>query len=399
MIVVGGTYTEHCIDPTRVRLLGSGLRAACINRQQLDQFVTAVHPSERDQVTATLGVPDAVLAVVERAHPVRFVYETPISRPSMYGAVGKSPTIPADGDRALIFGMVEGSPQVRARQAVIDPQSSLSLIAMTDDVRADQKVIVANARELRSLTGETELDHAMSAALDATGAVAVVAKCGIAGCAFLTNVGSPTTLAAWPTSNVWPIGSGDAFSAGFAAHWFEHGDVRAASEAGIAAAACVCSTDQLTLRPIDPMLDLGSLTFEEMTQRPRVYVASSFTTIHQRWLLRQVVRAMRDIGIEPFSPLHENGLYDGDAATIATRDLEGIEASAAVLLLADGSRTGPWVEAGWATRLERPIVIFTEDQVRDRYTMLVGTGAQVVADLASAVYRAGWLALAARTRP
>jgi nucleoside 2-deoxyribosyltransferase len=399
MIVVGGTYTEHCVDPTRVRLLGSGLRAAFINRQQLEKFVTAVHPSERDQVAATLGVPNAALAVVERAHPVRFVYETPISRPSLYGAMGEVPKISADGDQALVFGMVDGRPEVRARQAVIDPQSSLSLTAVNEDVRADQKVIVANARELRFLTGATELDHAMSAALDATGAVAVVAKCGIAGCAFLTNSGSPTTLAAWPTSNVWPIGSGDAFSAGFAAHWFEHGDLKAAGEAGIAAAACVCSTDQLTLRPIDPMLDLGSLTFEEMTQRPRVYLAASFASIHQRWLLRQVARAMRDIGIEPFSPLHENGLYDGDAATIATRDLEGIEASASVLLLADGSRTGPWVEAGWATRLERPVVIFTEDDARDRYTMLVGTGAQVVADLASAIYRAGWLALAARTRP
>lgn len=399
MIVVGGTYTEQCIDPTRTRLLGSGLRAACINQLRLDQFFTSLHPSERERATATLGADDDTLNVVERVEPIRFVYETPISRPAVYGLVGDTSDVAADGDQALVFGMVEGSPHVRAGRAVIDPQSSLSLGAMAQNVHADSKVIVANARELRALTRESDLEVAMASTLAATGAVAVVAKCGVAGSAFITDGSSPIALAAYPTARVWPIGSGDAFSAGFAAHWFEHGDVNAACEAGMAAAACVCSTDQLTLRPIDPVIDLGAITYADLTRSPRVYVAASFTTTHQRWLLRQAIRAMRDIGIDPFSPLHENGLYDGDATTIAHRDLAGIEACDAVLLFADGSRTGPWVEAGWATRLGRPILIFTEENALDRYTMLVGTGAEVVTDLASAVYRSGWLALATRTRP
>lgn len=399
MIVVGGTYTEHCVDPTRVQLLGSGLRSASMSRPHLEQFVTSIHPGEREQLIATLGVADILVVGAERAHPIRFVYETPISRPSVYGTGGELPSVSADGDDVLVFGMIDGRPRIQARSVVIDPQSSLSLSSMSGEVHAEKKVIVANSRELRSLSGQAALVSAMSSVRDATDAVAVVAKCGISGCAFITDDGPPIAMAAHPTSSVWPIGSGDAFSTGFAAHWFEHGDVRAASEAGLAAAASVCSTGQLSLRPFDPVFELGAITFAELERPPRVYVAASFTTTHQRWLLRQVVRAMRDIGIEPFSPLHENGLYDGDAARIAARDLDGLELCDAVLLLADGSRTGPWVEAGWATRLGRPVVIFTEDEALDRYTMLVGTGAHVVADLASAIYRTGWLALSARVRP
>lgn len=396
MIVVGGSYTEHCVDPSRVRLLGSGLRAACINRNRLDQFVTSLHPSEFDQAAAALAVAPDRLVATERSQSIRFVYETPISKPSIDIETLALPVINAEADQAMVFGMVDARPIVRAGRAVVDPQSSLSLAAIDNDVHADEKVIVANSREMKWLAGRTSLAGAMQAVLDATGAAGVVAKCGVSGCAVLSPGAEPLAIGACPTEAVWPIGSGDAFSAGFAAHFFDHGELPAAAEAGVLAAAAVCSTDQLSLRPVSPLLDLGPPSVAALENGPRVYVAASFTSTHQRWLLRHVVRAMRDVGIVPFSPLHENGLYEGDAKTIASLDLKGIDACDSVLLLADGSRTGPWVEAGWATRHGLPVVIFTEDDARDRYTMLVGSGAQVVGDLASAIYRAGWLGIAAR---
>jgi nucleoside 2-deoxyribosyltransferase len=106
---------------------------------------------------------------------------------------------------------------------------------------------------------------------------------------------------------------------------------------------------------------------------------------------------MVDIGIEPYAPLDRNGLRGEDATKTARKDLNDIAASGAVLVLADHARTGPWVETGWALRHGVPVVVFTEDTIAGRFTMADGGGGDVVHDIASAVYRAGWAALAART--
>ena len=397
MLVVGGTYTEHCIDPTSHRLLGSGLRAARINRSCLDRFVTSAEPEAVDQLHATLGVASAAVTVIPRTGPITFVYETAVARPATYRANSDRVAVDIEADDVLLFGMVEAVPTARARRAVVDPQSSMTIDHLRDGIVADELVLIANALEVRSLTGETDIRSAASAMLTATGAMTVVVKAGVLGCVVFTSGNSPVIVPALPTSAVMPIGSGDSFSAGFAAHWFQHGDPLAAAAAGSEAAACLCGFDRMDLVPITPILDLGVPTLGDFEDGPRVYIAASFATTSQRWLLRHVERKMRDIGIAPFSPLHENGLYQGDAAEIASKDLEGLASCDAVLVLADGARTGPWVEAGWATRHGIPVVIFTEDSMTDRYTMLVGTGSHVVPDLASAIYRAGWLALAHRT--
>lgn len=399
MHIVGGSYTEHCIDPSRRALLGSGLRAALFNRDRLERFVTALHNDEQAALQATLRRGLENVEVVSRPHPIEFVYETSIARPHAYGVGADRLHLSASADDLLAFGMVEADLTLDAQRAVIDPQSSVPLADLARRSRIGELVVVANTREVTTLAGEPDPIRAAIAVRDDLNARAVVIKAGVAGCAMVTADGSTHFSPPYPTNRVWPIGSGDAFSAGFARHWFETSQLDAALTAGSRAAAAVCSTDQLTARSVDAMLDLSHLSLADLTRPPRVYLAASFATVHQRWLLRHVKRKMIDIGIEPFSPLHENGMLDGNPREIAAMDLAGLDSCEAILVLADGSRTGPWVEAGWATRHSIPVAIYTEDIIEDRYTMLVGTGAHVVTDLASAIYRAGWLALAARAQP
>lgn len=396
MLIVGGTYRERCTDPTRSQLLGSGARAACVVGPAVDRFVTVLEDSSVPELQAVSGLPLERLEIVTRAQSIDFVYETPIARPAIYGDDQPPTALEVDHENVVAFGMVEATLRVNAQRCVVDPQSSMSLAHVQGTVVADELVIVANVAETRAMAGTPDLSAAIEHVLSTTGATAVITKAGIGGCIVRSADSRTSVLPALPTSTVWPIGSGDAFTAGFAAHWFEHGDPHAAAGAGCATAAAVCSSGQLSGGIVEPTFSLEGLGEEDLTVGPMVYLAASFASTSQRWLLRHVERKMRDIGIRPFSPLHENGAYKGDAVSIAESDLAGIAACDAVLLLADGSRTGPWVEAGWATRLGLPIVIFTEDVATDRFTMLVGTGALVVSDLATAIYQSGWHGLARR---
>jgi pfkB family carbohydrate kinase/Nucleoside 2-deoxyribosyltransferase len=402
MQIVGGSYDEVCVDPSSQVLLGSGLRAAILCRSIVSLFVTSVAESEREVLDAVSQFPHRdVLNVSTRPYSIRFLYETPISKPLFDSPVLRVVLPTVQNDHVLAFGMVESKAEIKAKHTVIDPQSSLSAKEIRMNVDAEELVLVANSAEIGSmaLNQGSDLLTSMRLILDELGASVVVAKCGAVGSIGISKDGAEYFVPATATKTVSPIGSGDAFSAGFASEWFRTGDLQASLRSGSSMAASVCATGQLgPTAELSSIIDLAQVNVNDVSNPPRVYIAASFATIHQRWLLRQVIRKMRDIGIHPFSPLDENGAYSGDASQIAAKDFEGLETCDAVLILADGARTGPWVESGWAAKLGIPAVLFTEEPTKDRYVMLVGSGCHVVSDLASAIYRVGWRALEHRHR-
>ena len=131
------------------------------------------------------------------------------------------------------------------------------------------------------------------------------------------------------------------------------------------------------------------------TRPPTVYLAASFATITQRWLLDTSRRAIRNVGGRCFSPLHDVGPYMGDAVATYRSDSEGIRNADSLLLLLDESRTGPLVEAGIAAELGTPIVVLCEEPDNERFTMLRGAGASIHKDLATAIYRSIWSGMGA----
>ena len=386
MIVVGGTYQETCRDPAYSALIGSGMRAAaCLSEVLPDvRLRSAVEEGSRRIAQATAaGFGLAQPSWIERSARVEFAYETPLSAPTLYGRSARLlEPLAVEDDAVLVFGLVEGEPTAAADSLVVDPQHDIGL-ALLRSYQRRRLAVVASGAEIIALAGVVSVEQAARALVDAVEADVVVAKLGAAGALVVTSAGAEG-VGPRPTSRTWPIGSGDAFAAGFAWSWaVGAADPVEAARVGSAAAAAWCSTRTLPLRAasLQPGPPLG------LRQRPRVYLAGPFFDVAQRWLVDLAARALHQLGAEVFSPFHHVG---PGGAEVATADLAGLAGSDCVLALLDGLDSGTVFEVGWATKAGLPVVAFCERCSQADLTMVIGSGANVYDDLSSAVYAAIW---------
>lgn len=391
IVVVGGAYDEACADPALVWTFGSGLRAAAILGERVERLVTAADDATLDRARAVLG--DTRIVTLRRQAPLRFVYDTPLSPPHCYQAADdRDLVLPAvNCTNAVVFGMVEASVQVTATRAVIDPQHSLLLDQIATLVVVDDLVVVANCREVRHLAKEQDLARAAQVILERTGATAVVIKAGAVGAIVVTGTNS-VGIPPFPTDMVLPIGSGDVFTAEFAAAYFDGANSVEAAIRASERTAGYCATRQTGPVNLTPLFDLDPPSLDTLREPPCVYLAASFFTPEQRWSARTAAHGIDDVGGRSFYPLRDLGPVEDQVST-ARSDLNALGACGSVLLLADAARSGPFFEAGWATRAGIPVVVATSDPDPTRFTMLRGCGATVVHDLSTAVYQSIWQAL------
>ena len=242
--------------------------------------------------------------------------------------------------------------------------------------------------ELRSLSGIASDAVSMARHLmELVGAEIVVVKRGAMGATVVT-ADHHTEIGAIPSRRTWPIGSGDAFTAGFALAWGEQQrePLESAAVASRAAAAW-CSTRTL---PLSVAILNGPLPGAPK-RRPRIYLAAPFFDAGQRWLVDLVHGALEELGASVFSPFHDVGLGAPDAAQ---QDIEGLAGVDAVLALLDGCDPGTVFEVGWSTHARLPVVVFIERSEPQALTMIAGSGADIYNDLASAVFAAVWAGMA-----
>ncbi|HEX5406613.1 MAG TPA: PfkB family carbohydrate kinase [Pseudonocardiaceae bacterium] len=389
VIVVGGTYHEYCVEPESRNLAGSGMRAAALlvsldHPVTLRTYIDQATAGEAHAVARGTGV---TLVAEQRRTPIRFTYVTPLAHPTVTGS-GDEPALEIDGDLVVSFGLFEGRSSIRATRLVVDPQHHRLVDCGLAAGHAGHLAVVLNAREARHLTGAVLSADSGRALITETGAEVVVVKNGIRGATVITS-GSVEHVGAHPTRHVWPIGSGDAFTAGFASAWSRYPDdpVRAAHDASrVAAAYCTTGTIRITPGTLESIAD--ALPDREVT----VYLAGPFFTLAQRWLINHVRDALQELGVLVFSPLHDVGI-GGDE--VAESDLTGLDQCDGVLALLDNSDPGTLFETGFATRTNLPVVSYAEHPEDHAWTMLRGTGAEIHADLSTAIYRAGWRAIAA----
>ena len=399
MIVAGGTYREVVLVPDSNDLVGSGVRAAAAlrNTSAVTALVTAVDDAtttEAEWVAEALGIEQRT--ILARSEPVGFSYLTPISSPSIngLGAVAEG-RIESTDATTLIFGFVERGELARAIESdtvVIDPQKPRDTDDLNfDGIDARHVVVVANRSETLNLGGrENDLHGAAVNLLSATKASAVVSKSGAAGCVVTWREGAEVrqeSVGAIPTSRVWPIGSGDVFSAGLAYALDSGADFVEAARVGSRSAAYWCATR----RPDIPLSVLqGTESTTPLDPRPgRVYVAAPFFTTGERWLVETVRDELFALGVSPWSPFHEVG----PGEEIAAADLEGLHGSAAVLALLDHSDSGTVFEVGWAIASGIPVVGFGNVVEPEGMKMLGGSGVELHRDLSTACYRAAWAAM------
>lgn len=397
MIVVGGTYAETVICPGhRDDASGSGMRAAAALTGSAS-LVSCADGITREVAEAAAAVYRFDAEFAERDQPVGFTYFTPVSDPSVEGPrARRRGTLAADDSTVLVFGMVEaGSRDVRAERLVLDPQRPRELAAVdADGLRGDSVAVVLNAAEARGIAGGGTTVENARAVLASAGADVVVVKDSGRGCVVLTRDGDPVRVGPHPTRNVWPLGSGDVFAAGFAHAWGSGADPVEAARVASSSAAWWCATRRNALppeilagTPVGELLPDAGPELSVPERPPAVYLAAPFFSLAERWLVETCRSVLSGLGAEVFSPLHDVG-RGGDE--VAAEDLAGLERSDSVLALLDGWDPGTVYEAGWAHRHGLPVVGFLNTPGHEGTKMLVGTGADVHMDLSSALYNAVW---------
>jgi hypothetical protein len=402
LIVVGGTYAERVTVPDHQDdAAGSGMRAAAALRSAGVELVTAVDRTTAAAASAAAAAFGMGRKVSTRDQPVGFRYFTPVSDPAIDGPGAQySDDLVADDEAVLVFGMVEkGALSVRAEKLVIDPQRprDLSGIDFTA-LNGDRVAIVANAREAAALAGHAQSTAEMAfTILEKSHTEIVVVKAAGRGCTVVTQ-GSAEAIRVGPhpTPTVWPLGSGDVFTAGFAHAWAHGADAVEAARVASSSAAWWCGTRQSALpteilagTSVEAVWDGAGVELPVPDRKPLVYIAAPFFTLAERWLVETCRDVLVGLGARVFSPLHQVG-PGGDE--VAARDLEGLRNSNAVLALLDGWDPGTLYEVGWAHRHQLPVVGFVNSPGNEGTKMLVGTGAEIHEDLSSALYRSVWAA-------
>jgi len=394
--VCGGTYLEDCREPQWFELFGSGLRAASALARlkvatKLSTFVSA------DQLPVLEAKGEGV-EVLHSAVPATIVFEYlhPLSKPvtapdAVVRAVTQNPLrMEVDAEKVVRFGMVEGTCKVRAKVAVYDPQSPGDPRRFSENGSSvDRLAIVANRFEAERLSGEKD-PEAAALALVAQGAEVAVVKCGAFGC-WVGCGGQAVSVPAFRTQFVFPIGSGDVFTAVFARCWMELGlsPVEAARFASIGTAYYV----ETRLFPdANALADSARPILKPLpsAQRKRVYLAAPFFNLPQRWLVEEFLSALRDAGVAVFSPVHDVGR--GSAEVIYAGDIKGLKEAGVVLACLDGLDPGTIYEVGFAQSLGLPVVAFVSAERAEDLKMPIGGGCELAEDFATAFYLTTWAA-------
>lgn len=400
--VVGGTYDEFCQFPPWRQNFGSAGRAAAAiatlgESVRLHTFCSPEAVGQREAMASLYGYE---LAATTAAPEVAFDYFhalTPVQvTPSIYPLYDATRVMSVDAELALRFGVVEGETKLNARRVVYDPQSPLDPAPYHRNGSAAQELaLVCNLPEARLLSGQEEpADCAV--ALLAQGTDVVVIKAGAFG-ALIATAQSRTWVPAYWSESVFPIGSGDVFSAVFAAGWLAGKRPDDAADTASRATALYCASRSLPDRS-RLALDGGKLQAFKPTRLPDrppcVYLAGPFFTMGQLWLVEEARTELRAAGLTVFSPFHDVGLISS-STEIASRDLEGLEKCDLVFALIDTLDPGTLFEIGYAHKAGKPVVGFAQSVGAGDLTMFEGAGAIVESDFATAIYQAAWTGWAA----
>jgi nucleoside 2-deoxyribosyltransferase len=391
--VVGGIYRERCLQPTWDAVLGSAGRAAQAlgtanaSRKKLHAFMGA---RARSEVELVAELADFEIVPTDLPFLVSFDYAHTLGDPVISPPIGlmdQRRPLTVEDEVVLRYGMLEGDAVVTADIAVYDPQSAFDAAAFhANGSSADRLAVVLNRLEMRLITGEDNPRAGADWLFRNDGAKVVVLKMGALGARVFAPDGT-WDIPLYRSERVWKLGSGDVFSATFAAMWALEGMApEAAADIASRATAWYCGHRAL---PTPDAATLAAMPFEQV--RPgtgRIYLAAPFFDLGQRWLVEEGRRALLQAGAKVFSPIHEVG--PGPAEVVAPADLAGVEDCDVMLAILNGMDPGTVFEVGYAIRKGIPVVVLAENARGEDLKMFVGSGATVTSDFVTAIYQAVW---------
>ncbi len=386
--IAGGVYLERCLTPSRTSLLGSGGRAAAA-LARLSEGVT-LHSFQPAALALDAQIALAAFGVQTIFHDspaiIGFEYLHPLSSPRIYPVpLPVAGTVQVDGKAVLRFGCLEGDFRVNGQRVVYDPQSGSAPVSFHENgSRAESLSLVLNRAEAELLSGEPDPVNAATALRSLDGANIIVIKMGAAG-AMVFEGDRQQSVPAYRSSAVDKIGSGDVFSATFAHFWAERG--LSATEAADIASRYTAGYVEDRCLPL-PLEAPDKPPVATPARKPKIYLGGPFFTTPQVWMIEEARSGLLSLGADVFSPMHDVGF--GEPSEIARQDLIGLDQCDAMLALLSEPDPGTLFEVGHARSRGKAVVALVECPREQDPTMLIGTGCDVVDDLATALYRVVW---------
>lgn len=390
--VVGGVYLETAPRRRYEAVFGSGGRGAAVlsslgNEVTLHTAGTAVSLDAASDLAFSYEF-ELESTTVGAAY--RFEYPhlaaDPYLTPSRPESKAEMPEL--DARHAVVYGMLEADARVRADRLVFDPQSpGRADFHDPNRLQADQVAYVLNSGEARRITGAATTHEAGARLLEHSGALVCVIKDGAAGGLVFVRDREPMRFSAFETASVWPIGSGDVFTAAFAHAWFSGGEPLEC--ATLASKATAFHSQNRAFPTREQLAEAEFKPASAPSEGELIYLAAPFFASGELRFVDELRSALLKGGAKVFSPYHDVGL--GSSAAVVGQDLSGLERATAVLAVIDGGDIGTVFEVGYARAKGIPVVALAERVPNEDLMMLEGSGCEIVADTATALYRSIWL--------
>lgn len=393
--IIGGSYIENCIDPSYKDLFGSGLRAACAlsNKNFEINFYSCICERYKQNLELKSQTFGFNCCTYEISRTIEFDYYHPLSKPDLiYDPDLENINANLNSlDNVLYYGMVEAKFKFEGNYVVYDPQNHKRFYDTGSTAKHLALVLNKNEATILATIKNNDLNEIGKSLLKTENAEVVIIKNGSHG-ALVFEKESVNSIPIFETSIVWPIGSGDIFSAVFAWKWMI--EKKSPLESAMLASkytAQFCQTQHLPL--IETFLTFKSISKQEIKRK--IYLAAPFYTLSERWLVNEIRNTLLDFGNDVFSPFHDVGLTDStnlldENKRIAKSDLDSLKECNTVLAVISGLDAGTLFEIGHAIALDKKVVIYSENVQENDLTMLLGSGCDITSDFSTAIYKASW---------
>lgn len=398
MTIVGGSYSEICFEPIWENIFGSGFRAVSLilenNNAENITYYTCADPEVKAHLEYYARLfPNLSIKALDVFKSPEFRYDYPLRtpvifpRPDLY--CNHQIMLEAHGENILAYGLLEASIKVKGNKVVYDPQSpSNPQTFKSTGSTADRLVIIVNKSEAKKISGSESITEIKKYFFTEEKCYALIIKMGAQGALLFESVsGPPVKIPVYVTNTVWPIGSGDVFSAYFAWSWFNGRDLRASAIQTSKATALYCNSKDLSI-----IEDFESFPFQELiiedNPSKQVYLAGPFFTFSDRWIVNEAWGILRGFGLRVFSPFHDVG--HGKAKDVVDQDLKGLDSSDVVFAIIDGLDSGTLFEVGYAVSQRKKVIAFVQNEDEESLKMLEGTGCMIEQDFTTAIYKTYW---------
>lgn len=388
--IIGGTYIEKCIEPLYCELFGSGLRAAiALSERTSISFHSCIGSKELRAAKYKADLYGINSSFYEIPETTEFHYYHPLSKPQIHSdefTETQRFVLDETLENTLHYGLYEAQISFKTKRLVYDPQNGIPLNQL--NFKVEKIALILNKNEALHFSGLNEnssTNRIGKELLNQNNVEVLVIKDGPQG-AMLIFEDKFIPIPVFETKEVWPIGSGDIFSAVFAWEWMiEQNDPKHCAIMASQYTASYCNSKYLPLH-------LENLTYLHNKGQKKVYLAGPFFSISERWLINELKKCLMDFGNDVYSPFHDTGICKTSKffSEISAKNFSEIEKSDTVLAVISGLDPGTLVEVGYAKKLGKKIVLFGENIKPEDLLMLIDENCEIVSNISSAVYKSSW---------